>query len=85
MDGMLSTIFKIKELVLMIVFRKVACVLSELNIPYRTVFVDFSKVALKIPLIRELDVDVTGRSQKPRLSKDMSKRKGTYLHMFALY
>lgn len=82
MDGMLSTIFNIKERVLMIVFRKVACVLSELNIPYRTVFVDFSKVQLKIP---QSDVDVTGRSQKPRLSKDMSKRKGTYLHMFALY
>lgn len=24
--------------------RKVACVLSELNIPYQTIFVDFSKV-----------------------------------------
>lgn len=27
--------------------RKVACILSELNIPYRTIYVDFSKVVRK--------------------------------------
>lgn len=44
MDGMYLYFFKWDKNIDCNASRKVACVLSELNVPYQTVFVDFSRV-----------------------------------------